>query len=130
MAQAAAGAAEMPQGARNDWLVPVAMVALVFVMLVPVPAFVLDLLLATSITLAVIVLLSALVHSAAGAVFGVSDPAAVPDAVSDFAEYREQPADPAARERGSGRRGARDRGVRAVRRGRQLRSGIRDLSGA
>jgi flagellar biosynthesis protein FlhA len=61
MAQAAAGAAEeIPQGARNDWLVPIAMVALVFVMLVPVPALVLDLLLATSMTLAVIVLLSAL----------------------------------------------------------------------
>ncbi|MDE3136959.1 MAG: FHIPEP family type III secretion protein, partial [Acidobacteriota bacterium] len=53
-------AAEPPKGARNDWLVPIAMVALVFVMLVPVPAFVLDLLLATSMTLAVIVLLSAL----------------------------------------------------------------------
>ena len=60
MAQAAAGAAEVPKGARNDWLVPIAMVALVFVMLVPVPSFVLDLLLATSMTLAVIVLLSAL----------------------------------------------------------------------
>ena len=61
MAQAVTAAtAEAPKGARNDWLVPIAMVALVFVMLVPVPAFVLDLLLATSMTLAVIVLLSAL----------------------------------------------------------------------
>jgi flagellar biosynthesis protein FlhA len=60
MAQAAASAAETPKGARNDWLVPIAMVALVFVMLVPVPSFVLDMLLATSMTLAVIVLLSAL----------------------------------------------------------------------
>ena len=60
MTQAAASAAEMPKGARNDWMVPIAMVALVFVMLVPVPSYVLDLLLATSMTLAVIVLLSAL----------------------------------------------------------------------
>ncbi len=43
-----------------DWLVPVAVVALVFVMMVPVPALVLDLLLATSITLSVVVLLAAL----------------------------------------------------------------------
>ncbi|HUL15560.1 MAG TPA: flagellar biosynthesis protein FlhA [Terriglobales bacterium] len=43
-----------------DWLVPVATVATVFVMLVPVPAFVLDIFLATSVTLGVVVLLSAL----------------------------------------------------------------------
>lgn len=43
-----------------EWLIPVATVTLVFVMLVPVPTFVLDLLLACSITLAVVVLLSAL----------------------------------------------------------------------
>ncbi|HEY6467913.1 MAG TPA: flagellar biosynthesis protein FlhA [Candidatus Acidoferrales bacterium] len=39
---------------------PIAAVAIVFVMMVPVPAFLLDLLLATSITLAVLVLLSSL----------------------------------------------------------------------
>src|SRR6266700_2790240 len=44
----------------TDWLVPVATVILVFVMIVPVPAFLLDLFLATSITLGVVVLLSAL----------------------------------------------------------------------
>ncbi|MBZ5698051.1 MAG: flagellar biosynthesis protein FlhA [Acidobacteriia bacterium] len=44
----------------TDWLVPVATVTLVFVMIVPVPAILLDLLLATSITLGVIVLLSSL----------------------------------------------------------------------
>ena len=43
-----------------EWLIPVATVTTVFVMLVPVPAVVLDLLLATSVTLGVIVLLSAL----------------------------------------------------------------------
>src|SRR6202051_3725785 len=44
----------------GEWLVPVTTVATVFVMLVPVPAIVLDLLLAMSMTLGVIVLLSAL----------------------------------------------------------------------
>ncbi len=43
-----------------EWLVPVAPVARVFMMLVPVPAIVLDIFLALSITLGVIVLLSAL----------------------------------------------------------------------
>ena len=43
-----------------EWAVPVAAVALVFVMLVPLPSFLLDLLLATSITASVLVLLSAL----------------------------------------------------------------------
>jgi flagellar biosynthesis protein FlhA len=44
----------------RDWFLPIAAVAVVFVMLVPIPAFLLDILLATSITLAVLVLLSAL----------------------------------------------------------------------
>jgi len=43
-----------------DWLVPVATVSLVFMMLVPVPSFVLDIFLATSVTLGIVVLLSAL----------------------------------------------------------------------
>jgi flagellar biosynthesis protein FlhA len=43
-----------------EWLIPVATVASVFVMLVPVPAIILDLFLATSMTLGVVVLLSAL----------------------------------------------------------------------
>jgi len=44
----------------TEWLIPVAAVALVFVMLVPVPAILLDVLLALSITLGVLVLLSSL----------------------------------------------------------------------
>ena len=44
----------------REWLLPVAAVALVFVMLVPLPAWVIDLLLATSITFSVLILLSAL----------------------------------------------------------------------
>lgn len=43
-----------------EWAVPVAAVALVFVMLVPVPSFVLDLLLAASFAISVLVLLSAI----------------------------------------------------------------------
>ena len=49
-----------PRNAAVEWAVPVAAVALVFVMLVPMPAVLLDLLLAASITLSVLVLLSAL----------------------------------------------------------------------
>jgi flagellar biosynthesis protein FlhA len=44
----------------SDWAVPTAAVALVFVMLIPVPAILLDLLLALSITSSVLVLLSAI----------------------------------------------------------------------
>src|ERR1700687_1656144 len=50
----------LTQNSSTNWVVPVATVALVFVMIVPVPAVVLDLLLATSITLGVVVLLSSL----------------------------------------------------------------------
>ena len=44
----------------GEWVIPVATVTTVFVMLVPVPAIVLDIFLAVSITLGVVVLLSAL----------------------------------------------------------------------
>ena len=43
-----------------EWVIPVAAVGMVFVMLVPMPSLLLDLLLATSITASVLVLLSAL----------------------------------------------------------------------
>ena len=43
-----------------EWILPIAAVSMVFVMLVPVPALLLDLLLATSITASVLVLLSAI----------------------------------------------------------------------
>ena len=43
-----------------DWIVPAAAVSLVFVMLVPLPSFVLDILLAFSMTASVLVLLTAL----------------------------------------------------------------------
>ncbi len=44
----------------SDWVIPTGAVALVFVMLVPLPSMVLDLLLTLSITLAVLVLLTAI----------------------------------------------------------------------
>jgi flagellar biosynthesis protein FlhA len=46
--------------ASGDWIIPTAAVALVFVMLVPVPSMVLDLLLTLSITASVLVLLTAI----------------------------------------------------------------------
>ncbi len=46
-------------GGAAEWIIPVAAVALVFVMLVPLPAFALDVLLAVSIIASVLVLLSA-----------------------------------------------------------------------
>jgi flagellar biosynthesis protein FlhA len=56
--------AKPPSGkAKNsfsEWIMPVAAVGLIFVMLVPLPSFLLDLLLATSMTISVLVLLSAI----------------------------------------------------------------------
>ena len=48
------------KNANFDWIVPAAAVSVVFVMLVPMPGFLLDLLLAMSITASVIVLLSSI----------------------------------------------------------------------
>jgi flagellar biosynthesis protein FlhA len=44
----------------TEWIMPVAAVGLIFVMLVPLPSLVLDVLLATSMTISVLVLLSAI----------------------------------------------------------------------
>ena len=44
----------------SEWIAPVAAVSVVFVMLVPLPSFVLDLLLTVSITLSILVLLTAI----------------------------------------------------------------------
>jgi flagellar biosynthesis protein FlhA len=60
---AAATTATISAPKRNpliEWIIPIAAVSLVFVMLVPLPAMVLDLLLATSFAASVLVLLSAL----------------------------------------------------------------------
>jgi len=48
------------QGSAMDWAVPLVAVALVFVMLVPLPPFLLDLLLSASLTASVLVLLVAM----------------------------------------------------------------------
>src|ERR1700674_4319623 len=60
MAAVTTSPATTPKAGNADWLIPVATVVMVFVMLVPVPGFVLDLFLATSVTLGIVVLLSAL----------------------------------------------------------------------
>jgi len=48
------------KNALGEWIMPVAAVGLIFVMLVPLPSVLLDLLLATSMTISVLVLLSAI----------------------------------------------------------------------
>ena len=55
----AAPALADPKTSAAEWIVPVAAVSMIFVMLVPMPSLLLDLLLATSITVSVLVLLSA-----------------------------------------------------------------------
>src|SRR5262249_1904583 len=52
--------ATRPKRMPTEWIMPVAAVSLIFVMLVPLPSLLLDVLLATSITAAVLVLLSAI----------------------------------------------------------------------
>jgi flagellar biosynthesis component FlhA len=56
----ASNAGALGKKGSNEWLVPVATVAMIFVTVVPVLPFLLDLLPATSITLGVVVLLSSL----------------------------------------------------------------------
>ena len=60
MPTAAASPGPLTRNQFIEWIVPIAAVSLVFVMLVPLPAFALDLLLATSFAASVLVLLSAL----------------------------------------------------------------------
>ena len=67
VAPALAGkASEKPSGimailrSSGEWIVPIAAVSMVFVMLVPLPSFLLDLLLTISITASVLVLLTAI----------------------------------------------------------------------
>ena len=52
--------AAKPKNAAAEWIMPIAAVGLIFVMLVPMPSLLLDLLLATSMTVSVLVLLSAI----------------------------------------------------------------------
>ena len=50
----------LPRAPLMEWVVPVAAVGLIFVMLVPLPSFLLDILLAASLTASILVLLSAM----------------------------------------------------------------------
>jgi flagellar biosynthesis protein FlhA len=49
-----------PKNGISEWIMPVSAVGLIFVMLVPLPSLLLDILLATSMTISVLVLLSAI----------------------------------------------------------------------
>lgn len=61
MADAVASAVSTKKAnSAAEWIMPIAAVALIFVMLVPLPSLLLDVLLAVSITAAVLVLLSAI----------------------------------------------------------------------
>jgi flagellar biosynthesis protein FlhA len=64
MASAIATTVTAPAGQRKnnaaEWIMPIAAVGLIFVMLVPLPSVLLDLLLAVSMTISVLVLLSAI----------------------------------------------------------------------
>src|ERR1700691_4055377 len=52
--------ASRPKSSAAEWIMPIAAVGLIFVMLVPLPSVLLDVLLATSMTVSVLVLLSAI----------------------------------------------------------------------
>src|SRR5277367_5317447 len=49
-----------PKSTLSEWIMPIAAVGLIFVMLVPLPSILLDVLLAASMTISVLVLLSAI----------------------------------------------------------------------
>jgi len=59
-ATAVTATAAKPKGGISEWIMPVAAVGLIFVMLVPLPGILLDVLLAMSMTVSVLVLLSAI----------------------------------------------------------------------
>src|ERR1700740_363680 len=59
-ANSPAAATTSKPNAAAEWIMPIAAVGLIFVMLVPLPSVLLDILLAVSITAAVLVLLSAI----------------------------------------------------------------------
>ncbi len=111
----------------GDWLIPVATVALVFMMLVPVPSIILDLFLATSITLGIVVLLSAL-YILKPVQFSV-----FPTLLLFLTLFRISLNIASSRRillhgnEGAGGGGPRNRSVRTIRGWRQLRGGLRDL---
>ena len=116
-------------GASGEWVVPVAAVAMVFVMLVPMPSFLLDLMLTVSITASVLVLLTA-VQILKPVEFSV-----FPSLLLLLTLLRLS-LDLASTRRillhgneGASAAGSRDRGFRTVRGGRQLHRWVRHLSG-
>ena len=79
-------------------VLPIAAVAIVFVMLVPVPAFLLDILLATSITLPYLVLLVRVANSSSRAIFRFSHSAPAAYAVPAVAQSGQHAAHSAPRQ--------------------------------
>ena len=57
---ASSAAVSKPKNGAAEWIMPIAAVGLIFVMLIPLPTFLIDLLLALSLTISVLVLLSAI----------------------------------------------------------------------
>ena len=85
---------------------PRAIIAIVGLMIVPLPPMLLDLLLSVDIGLAVVLLLTAIYVKRAGRVLGLPVAAAGADAAAAVAERRRHAADPAARRRTASRRPA------------------------
>ena len=68
----------------GEWVVPMAAVSMVFVMLVPLPSILLDLMLTVSITASVLVLLTAVQILRPVEFLGVSEPSSAADDASSF----------------------------------------------
>ena len=91
------------------------------VLIFPLPAFLLDLLLAVSIIISVLIMMTGPVHRQSARIHRLPDPAARRDAAAARPEPRLDPPDPRPRPRGHGGGRPRHRGVRQLRDGRQLR---------
>ena len=93
------GLAAMIAGVGVEWILPAFTVSLIFVMLVPLPSVLLDVLLTLSITISMLVLLAALQVLKPVAIFGLSQPDPAADPAPPVAGSGQQPAHSAARER-------------------------------
>ena len=114
--------------AYSDWIIPTGAVALVFVMLVPLPSIVLDLLLTLSITASVLVLLTA-IQVLRPVEFSVFPSLILLLTLMRLAlDLASNAAHPAARQRRPVGRRQSHRGLRAVRGRRQLHCRLRHLS--
>ena len=88
------------------------MIALLAVLVVPLPSVLLDMGLAVSLTASVLVLMVAMFLQRPAGLHQLPDAAAADDAAAPVPERRHHAADPVARQRGAGGGGARGAGVR------------------